>query len=109
MNLLLRKLQRCFHWYVNAAAELGPATELYAQKVAEIERLDAEQWQRHAEAIPELDRQISEQLLRRGWRHYSLRYTEVMAVDSEYILAERGGHKYKPVRRWRAFRCCNGL
>ncbi|HBP21406.1 MAG TPA: hypothetical protein DEA08_26915, partial [Planctomycetes bacterium] len=42
------------------------------------------------------DRELSERLLAEGVRHYSLRYTHVMAVDSDYVLAERERMKDSP-------------
>ena len=37
-------------------------------------------------------------------KHYSIRYTEVMAVDSDFVLAEKGDYKNLAARRWKAFR-----
>ncbi len=50
------------------------------------------------------DRALSDDLLGRREPHYSIRYTEVMAVDSEYLLAEKGEAKNQAARRWEAFR-----
>ena len=38
------------------------------------------------------------------YKHYSIRYTEVMAVDSDFVLAEKDDYKNLAARRWKAFR-----
>jgi|GEM_PF-74812 len=108
-DLFIRKLQRIFHWHVNARAgfELSPE---YARLVDEIERMSAEEWQEASETLLQRDRQISNSYLARfdgntrSIQHYSIRYTEVMAVDSHFILAEKGHYKDLAARRWKAFR-----
>jgi len=98
-DLLIRKLQRAFHWFVNARSD-WPAAATYRKLVDEIMAMDLQAW---LAAEPEMltqDRELSDRLLDAGSRHYSIRYTEVMAVDSDYVLAERGGHKHKRVRSW---------
>jgi len=100
-DLLIRKLQRTFHWRVNALLD-QPASAEYRRLVDEVDAMDADQWDRHSAAILEQDRQLSDSLLQQGRRHYSIRYTEVMAVDSDYVLAEQGQDKHKAARTWRA-------
>lgn len=100
-DLLIRKLQRTFHWRVNALLD-QPASAEYRRLVDEVDAMDADQWDPHSAAILERDRQLSDGLLQEGLRHYSIRYTEVMAVDSDYVLAEQGQDKHKAARTWRA-------
>jgi len=124
-DLFIRKLQRVFHWHVNARAGL-PTSATYAKLVDEVERMSARQWHEASEAILQQDRQISNDLLAEvnadpgifassaplreagrdpaSIRHYSIRYTEVMAVSSDFILAEKGHYKDLAARRWKAFR-----
>ncbi|HOW18420.1 MAG TPA: radical SAM protein, partial [Phycisphaerae bacterium] len=141
-DLFIRKLQRTFHWYVNARAGL-PTSAMYAKLVEEVERMSAAEWHEAGEAMLKKDRQISNNLLARvkapcatavsavpsaaaasasgnrnlgkahpveagadasSIRHYSIRYTEVMAVSSDFILAEKGHYKDLAARRWKAFR-----
>ena len=112
-DLFIRKLQRTFHWQVNARAGL-PLSNEYAGRVAEIERMDARTWQEVSETILTTDRELSNDHLARvasgnaaaaaAYKHYSIRYTEVMAVDSDFILAEKGDYKNLAARRWKAFR-----
>jgi len=100
-DLLIRKLQRTFHWYVNARTD-WPVADQYRQLVDEVEAMDLAEWLKAEPDVLTRDRQLSDELLEQGLRHYSIRYTEVMAVDSDYVLAERGRHKHKAVRTWRA-------
>ena len=112
-DLFIRKLQRTFQWHVNARAGL-PLSADYARLVDEIERLDADQWAAASESILARDRELSNGYLSRvapgdaaaadRFRHYSIRYTEVMAVDSDFVLAEKGQYKNLAARRWKAFR-----
>lgn len=100
-DLLIRKLQRTLHWYVNARGDC-PAADQYRELVDEIEAMNLQQWLETEPAILARDRQLSDRLLKLPLRHYSIRYTEVMAVDSDYVLAERGRHKHEAVRTWQA-------
>ncbi len=100
-DLLIRKLQRTLHWFINARGD-GPAAGIYRQLVDEIGTMDADGWRGVEPGILRRDRELSERLLTEGVRHYSIRYTEVMAVDSNFILAERGQDKQKAVRTWKA-------
>ncbi len=112
-DLFIRKLQRVFHWHVNARAGL-PLSGDYAKLVAGVEGMGLEEWQAAEGAILQQDRQISNAYLaqvpagdtaaRGRLKHYSIRYTEVMAVDSDFVLAEKGEYKNLGARRWRAFR-----
>lgn len=100
-DLLVRKLQRALHWYINARCD-GPVAEEYGRLVDELERMDLDEWLAVEPGILERDRELSDELIGRDVRHYSIRYTEVMAVDSDYVLAERGRDKNKAARTWQA-------
>ncbi len=108
-DLFIRKLQRVFHWHVNARAGF-PLSPEYAALADEVERMSAEEWYAASDGILERDRRISNEHLARvngnpaAIKHYSIRYTEVMAVDSDFILAEKGHYKDLAARRWKAFR-----
>lgn len=101
LDLHIRKLQRTLHWHVNARID-GPAAEIYRGLVDEVEAMTLAEWLEAEPTILKRDRELSDRLLDEGVRHYSIRYTEVMAVDSAFILAERGAHKHKDVRTWSA-------
>ena len=112
-DLFIRKLQRTFHWHVNARAGL-PLSGEYASLVDEVEAMDAAAWHEAAEALLARDRKLSNGYLSQvspgdadgmaRWCHYSIRYTEVMAVSSDFVLAEKGDYKNEAARRWKAFR-----
>lgn len=108
-DLFIRKLQRVFHWHVNARAGFHLSGR-YARLADEVERMTAAEWHAASDGILQRDRQISNELLASvdgnpaAIKHYSIRYTEVMAVDSDFILAEKGHYKNLAARRWKAFR-----
>ena len=112
-DLFIRKLQRTFHWYVNARAGLA-VSGAYQKLVDEVERMDRATWLTASEEMLACDRTISNGYLEHvapgdadaaaRCKHYSIRYTEVMAVDSDFVLAEKGQYKNAAARRWRAFR-----
>jgi hypothetical protein len=72
---------------VNAAADL-PAAGTYRQKVEEILALDEASWRARSGRIREEDRALSEEMTRRGLRHYAIKYNPFMGVISDYFLAE---------------------
>ena len=102
-DLFVQKLQRTFHWYVNARTD-WPAAGTYQKLVDEIEQIPADEWPAMRDEALKRDRALSSELLGQGQSHYSIRYTEVMAVHSDYLLAEKGDAKNQAARRWVAFR-----
>lgn len=112
-DLYIRKLQRTLHWRVNARAGL-PLSGEYARLVEEVDGMSFAEWHEASDGILQRDRAISNASLakvapgdveaRAHQKHYSIRYTEVMAVDSDFVLAEKGEYKNLGARRWRAFR-----
>ncbi|MCR4315800.1 MAG: B12-binding domain-containing radical SAM protein [Planctomycetes bacterium] len=91
-NLYLQKLGALCNWYVNARTS-WPSKEIYQKLVNEVEAMDAETFQREKDALIKHDRELSEELIKKGWRHYSIRYASVMGVDSDYIIWEREQQK----------------
>lgn len=112
-DLFIRKLQRTFHWRVNARAGLDRSGD-YQRLADEVDAMSAAQWHAVSDQMLARDRSISNDYLAqvtpgdaeamRANKHYSIRYTEVMAVDSDFVLAEKGEYKNLGARRWRAFR-----
>ena len=119
-DLFIRKLQRTFHWRVNARAGLATSAA-YQKRVDRVDALRLEEWIAHSDAALDEDREVSNDLLALAAgsigsngstaaqlaeqnKHYSIRYTEVMAVDSDFVLAEKGNYKNLAARRWKAFR-----
>jgi len=99
-ELFLSKLQRVFHWYVNARLD-GPAAEIYRKELDRIAGVDAAEWARRRDKVLEIDRQISDNLLRDGVDHYSIRYTEVMAVRGDYLRSEDPKYRDRKTRAWK--------
>ncbi len=87
-DLLLEKLGKVFHWYVNAESD-WPSAPIYRKLVDEVESWDRDAFERHKEALQERDRVLSEELLEKCIPHYSIRYSHVMAVNSEFVAWER--------------------
>lgn len=111
-DLFIRKLQRTFHWHVNARADL-PTSDRYARLVEEVQRMSESDWLAVSDEMLQRDRQISDELLAEvaagqdpsAIRHYSIRYTQVMAVESDFVLAEQGGQERLG---WQRSRTCPG-
>ena len=105
-DLLLRRMNRAFHWYVNSRADYlpGAVRDFYSAKVAEIEKLNLEQWVKRAEGLKEEDLAYSDKFMSEGHEHYTLRYMDVMAVRASYVKWEKDMEKAKgdPAREWRS-------
>ncbi|MBX3471995.1 MAG: B12-binding domain-containing radical SAM protein [Planctomycetes bacterium] len=87
-GLFLQKLGRVAHWWVNALSA-WPCAPLYRELVAEVDAWDAAEWAAKRADLRRRDRELSERLIAEGVRHYSLRYTHVMGVDSDFVIRER--------------------
>src|SRR5207249_11828296 len=91
-----------------------PLSADYQKLVEEVEKMSLAQWHEASDGMLQRDRQLSNEYLSRvapgdedgkvANKHYSIRYTEVMAVDSDFVLAEKGEYKNLGARRWQAFR-----
>ena len=87
-DLLIEKLGKAFHWWVNAESD-WPTAPIYRALVSELERMDRGAWDRAKSEILKRDRELSEELLQKGLPHYSVRYSHVMAVNSDFVNWER--------------------
>lgn len=87
-DLWLEKVGKVCHWWVNALSDWASAP-IYKKLVAEIEALDRAQWDERKKGILQEDRDLSEELLEKGISHYSIRYSHVMGVHSDFVLSER--------------------
>jgi anaerobic magnesium-protoporphyrin IX monomethyl ester cyclase len=87
-DLLIEKLGKCFHWWVNAESD-WPTAHIYKKMVSELEAMDRAAWDRVKSTIGDQDRELSEELLAKGLPHYSVRYSHVMAVHSDFVSWER--------------------
>ncbi len=87
-DLWLEKVSKVCHWWVNALSD-WPSAGIYQRLVEEIESLSREDWEARKKDILEEDRDLSEELLEKGIPHYSIRYSHVMGVHSDFVLDER--------------------
>ena len=87
-DLHLEKLARLFPVWINAASD-WPAAARYRELVRHVEALDRDGWQQEEEQLVAQERQLSDELLADpGELHYSIRYSRVMGVRSDYVLQE---------------------
>jgi len=87
-DLWLEKVSKVCHWWVNALSD-WPSARLYEGLVNEIEALDRDAWEERKKTILDEDREISEELILKGIPHYSIRFSHVMAVHSDFVIQER--------------------
>jgi len=87
-DLWLEKVGKVCHWWVNALSD-WPSALIYQKLVAEVEALSRDEWNVRKKTILQEDRDISEELLEKGVPHYSIRYSHVMGVHSDFVLSER--------------------
>jgi hypothetical protein len=96
MDLLIEKLGRVCNWYVNAFSPWPGCAEVYRPLVAEVDGWTRAQWERKKKDLHKRDKELSSQLLDQGIRHYSIRYTHVMGVDSDFVVKEGARSKVQP-------------
>ncbi|MBI4606680.1 MAG: radical SAM protein, partial [Planctomycetes bacterium] len=87
-DLWLEKVAKVCHWWVNALSD-WPSATIYQRLVDEIESLTRNEWEERKQSILQEDRDLSEELLEKGIPHYSIRYSHVMGVHSDFVLQER--------------------
>ena len=94
-DLWLEKVGKVCNWWVNALSD-WPSAKLYQRLVHEIEMLGREAWNERKKTILDEDRSISEDLLEKGIPHYSIRYSHVMGVHSDFVTEERKRSSKQP-------------
>ena len=82
-NLWLEKVARAFPWYVNARSGLTGA-DRYAELVAEIESLSADEWLKVKDTIGSRDEEESRRQQAEGHLHYAIRFNRFMGVRSDW-------------------------
>ena len=87
-DLLIEKMGKCFHWWVNAESD-WPTASAYQELVDELQGMSRAEWAVAKDSIQDRDRELSETFLAEGLPHYSIRYSHVMAVHSDFVLWER--------------------
>jgi len=86
-NLLIDKLNAALPWYVNAASSL-PGADIYKKITGRLNKLSKPEWEDEKKKIPSFDKEFSKEALRRGLRHYAIKYNRFMGVDSDYFTRE---------------------
>ena len=66
-----------------------PCAETYQKLVAEVEAMDRETFRAKRAELIKRDRAVSEELIELDVPHYSLRYSHVMGVRSDFVKWER--------------------
>ena len=87
-DLFLEKLAALCPWYVNALSD-WPCSKTYAELMAEVDAMDRATFRRRRTELIQQDRELSEKLLGENVLHYSLRYSHVMGVRSDFVAWER--------------------
>ncbi len=87
-DLLLVKLSKFCHWYVNARTD-WPAAPAYERLVDEIEGMDRATFEREYPRLRKLDREMSDEYIEKDLTHYTQRYSHVMGVRSDFVKWER--------------------
>jgi anaerobic magnesium-protoporphyrin IX monomethyl ester cyclase len=87
-DLWLEKLGKMAHWWVNSLTD-WPTADAYKALVADVESWDRDEWEAKKGTLARLDRKMSEEFLAQALPHYSLRYTSVMGVHSDFVKWER--------------------
>ncbi|MCX7704508.1 MAG: hypothetical protein N2234_10525, partial [Planctomycetota bacterium] len=86
-DLLIDKMNAAFPWFVNAASDLECSAQ-YRRLVNEILSLSEDEWKEYKLRVKEMDSEISRENLRKGYRHYAVKFNRFMGVDSDYFLKE---------------------
>ena len=86
-DLYLDKLSRLCNWYINALTDWECAAT-YGELVADVEAMDKETWLAKRDEMVAFDRELSDDLMKRNMPHYTIRYSNVMGVRSDYIQWE---------------------
>lgn len=87
-DLFLDKLSRLCNWYVNAETTWDCAP-IYRKLVDKVEAMDRSTWLAERDDLVAYDRDLSEELIAQNKIHYTIRYSNVMGVRSDYIQQER--------------------
>jgi len=86
-NLFLKKVGVLMPWFVNAFSEL-PVADFYRKKIEKILQYDSSEWEAESENLFNEDKVLSDNFVKRGLRHYAIKYNPFMGVISDYFIAE---------------------
>jgi hypothetical protein len=94
-DLFLAKLGKLCNWWVNSLTD-WPSADLYRELVQEVEAMDRPTWERRKAELVAHDRELSDELMEKDIPHYTIRYSHVMGVRSDFIKWERGVMEGRP-------------
>lgn len=86
-NLLLKKVGRLMPWFVNAYSKL-PVADFYKEKIETILQYDSEKWEAESENLFNQDKMLSDNFVKKGLKHYAIKYNPFMGVISDYFISE---------------------
>jgi len=86
-NLFLEKVGRVMPWFVNAYSDF-PVANFYRKKAEELLSLESQAWEKMADGLVHEEKEISQNFVRRGLRHYAIKYNPFMGVISDYFVDE---------------------
>jgi anaerobic magnesium-protoporphyrin IX monomethyl ester cyclase len=80
LNLFIKKLQKTYPWWVNAATD-WPCAEQYREKVAQIDAMDETEFDAVSASCRDDDERMSLELCNDGLIHFAIKYNAFMAVQ----------------------------
>ncbi|MBL0699409.1 MAG: radical SAM protein, partial [Desulfosarcina sp.] len=86
-NLLLKKVGLLMPWFVNAYSSL-PVADFYKKKIETILQYDSSEWEAESENLFNEDKVLSDNFVKKGLRHYAIKYNPFMGVISDYFVSE---------------------
>jgi radical SAM superfamily enzyme YgiQ (UPF0313 family) len=87
-DLFLDKVGKLCNWYVNALTD-WECQAIYESLVRKVEAMDRDTWLTEKDNLVAYDLRLSEELMEKDIVHYTIRYSNVMGVRSDYIKRER--------------------
>ncbi|MEA1969681.1 MAG: radical SAM protein [Thermodesulfobacteriota bacterium] len=86
-NLFLKKIGRVMPWFVNAASNFD-VSDYYREKVEEILKMEADEWDKESKNMLETDKTISKKFVNQKLSHYAIKYNPFMGVISDFFTKE---------------------
>ncbi len=87
-DLFIEKLGKLCNWWVNALTD-WPSAPIYQELVREVEAMDKPTWDKRKADLVKHDRVLSDELMEKDITHYTIRYSNVMGVRSDFIRWEQ--------------------
>ena len=94
-DLFIEKLGKLCNWWVNSLTD-WPSAPIYEELVREVEAMDKPTWDRRKAELVKYDRVLSDELMSKDITHYTIRYSNVMGVRSDFIRWEQNQMAGRP-------------